>query len=117
MKTLEQDNYKNNSFINKEKDNVKNEDQPENINLIKNFESINKKKVKLGDYKKIKGLLDSIINESILKNNPKSYNFRRLFQSKGKNIPKKLEILFFNKFCFKKKKIYYCKFIFKSVSF
>ena len=43
--------------------------------------------------KKIKGLLQSILDECLLYDNPKSYNYRELFKLKNTNNPKKLNIL------------------------
>ena len=42
-------------------------------------------------FKKIKGFLESVITESVLYENPKSFNYETLFSLKGINVPKKLE--------------------------
>ena len=52
--------------------------------------------LKITTDKKIKGLFVACLNESIMCNNPISYNIERLFMRKGHCIPSKLEVLFIN---------------------
>lgn len=61
-----------------EKKNTINQEERENV-------------LQIGTFKKIKGFLESVLAESRLYDNPKSFNYETLFSVKGVNVPKKLE--------------------------